>query len=610
MRRTTNSRLVIETALVKEGNAEVTLGWTHKSLTTSAGYLILRTMVIFEKEIDMSTVYYVFKPCVGLLLLVLFLGCTHGINITGEGDVISATGDRDCELNDAPCSFQIGGAYQETYTATPRPGWVFDSWDVCGQANDNVCRFSVPANVVEQYNGLTMPFTVAHFRRPIQPLFADNGDGTRNLPNTPAANEFAWIVEQLSNSTTSIADINTHFHPDALSAVSATEWQNFFQTLRSSVPNAQIIDMVTVTPNMVRAIIGDSNDPARGFFVTVNTSYPESLITGWSAQAFPQNGTQTLPVDAALNYEDVSEKFSSMAQNTSLLVAKIESNVCRARLDHNSRVPQPTGSIFKVWVLGALANAIDNGSISANARLPFLASEVVPAGSTINNISPGTQIPLSDMAALMMGRSDNTATDHLHELVGRTAIESILRPFNNRNRSGLTPFLSVNEQFQIFWGLTPTQANQYASANDADQRQILDDVIVPLGPVTTFLNNNENALRTSSWQASALDVCSAIAGLRRFDKQSDAFAIVDLAYGAEAVLTTVRNKWDRVWSKGGSLANANGNYVLTLSWLFESDDRGAYAVVFMANNEDGSAIELGPMFSLASRVAEILDETN
>ena len=538
------------------------------------------------------------------------IGCKHGIDIVGQGDVTSSTGERDCSKQEAPCGFDVSEDYIETYTANPSPGWLFDSWEVCGITNGNICQFVVPASIVEQYSDLTMPFTVAKFRLPIEPLFLTNGDGTVQLPDTPAANEFAWFLRQLNTGSTSVAEINAHIDTNYLDSIPASEWQSFFDTLRQSVPNAQVIDLISVTPNRVRAIVGDPADSSSGTLINLSSNYPSSGIKSLGASNFPQNLTNTASEDALLSLKQIANKFTAMADNTSLLVAKIDGNQCKPTIARKAKSPRPTGSIFKVWVLGALAQAIEDGVISASDELTFMSSEVVPAGAGINDTAPGTQIPLVDMAALMMGNSDNTATDHIHERVGRTRIEAVLPQFGNRNPSGLIPFLSTNEQFQVLWGLTPEEASDYAASGDSRQRDILQNIIEPLGAVTAFPYNNEDALRTSSWSASAMDVCQAYAGLRQFDNRSDAFSIIDFAFGSEVVFNTVRNKWDRVWSKGGSLANANGNYVFTLSWLFESDTRGAHVVVLMANNGDGRAIEGAPIFSMASRIAEILDETN
>ena len=108
--------------------------------------------------------------CTALLLL---QACSHPIEIEGEGDVTSASGTRNCLLED----FQAGldncsknhviGAYEETYYATARPGWFFDHWATYCQnaaAPNYDCTFNVPEATVQQFWGQTMPPLRAVFK--------------------------------------------------------------------------------------------------------------------------------------------------------------------------------------------------------------------------------------------------------------------------------------------------------------------------------------------------------------------------------------------------------------------------------------------------------------
>ncbi len=112
-------------------------------------------------------------PLVILIALTLS-GCRHPIEIIGEGDVTSASGDRDCLLEE----FQGGqpnctenmveDAYRETYYATPRPGYVFSAWgNYCSNPNGmEECGFNIPA----EYVGMGLeeaPPLVAYFRQEV-----------------------------------------------------------------------------------------------------------------------------------------------------------------------------------------------------------------------------------------------------------------------------------------------------------------------------------------------------------------------------------------------------------------------------------------------------------
>jgi len=94
----------------------------------------------------------------------LVTACSHPLEIVGEGDILSASGDRDCLLEDyragsKNCSQNaVGGDYSETYYAQARPGWSFDHWEnYCTEDANNFCTFTASSAVVQQYWGETMP---------------------------------------------------------------------------------------------------------------------------------------------------------------------------------------------------------------------------------------------------------------------------------------------------------------------------------------------------------------------------------------------------------------------------------------------------------------------
>jgi hypothetical protein len=101
--------------------------------------------------------------------VLLTLACSHPIEIVGDGDVTSASGTRNCYLEDFKagkenCSKNmVINAYQETYYATPRAGWKFDKWMNCQTAVGNKCSFNIPSDTVAKAWGETAPALVAVF---------------------------------------------------------------------------------------------------------------------------------------------------------------------------------------------------------------------------------------------------------------------------------------------------------------------------------------------------------------------------------------------------------------------------------------------------------------
>lgn len=110
--------------------------------------------------------------CVVLLLTVCFIGCSHPVDIEGNGDVLSASGERDCLLEDAPCTHLVVGNYQESYQALPREGYHFSHWRGC-RTLTGACAFDIDAQLVRQWWGATAP--------PLAAVFSPNGQVTASL---------------------------------------------------------------------------------------------------------------------------------------------------------------------------------------------------------------------------------------------------------------------------------------------------------------------------------------------------------------------------------------------------------------------------------------------
>lgn len=110
------------------------------------------------------------RVVVGVIALVA-AACSQPIEIVGEGDVRSASGERDCTHADheagAPACTEnlVVGAYDETYYGEPAPGWHFHRWvNYCAESPDNSCSFDVSADLVAQAWGQEVPPLVAIFR--------------------------------------------------------------------------------------------------------------------------------------------------------------------------------------------------------------------------------------------------------------------------------------------------------------------------------------------------------------------------------------------------------------------------------------------------------------
>lgn len=97
------------------------------------------------------------------LLLIWLSGCTHPIEIIGEGDIRSDSGDHDCLLEDLPCKAVAITEYVETYRPEARPGYQFAGWGNCPGTEGDACVFRVSADEVRKNWGKTAPPLIAKF---------------------------------------------------------------------------------------------------------------------------------------------------------------------------------------------------------------------------------------------------------------------------------------------------------------------------------------------------------------------------------------------------------------------------------------------------------------
>lgn len=106
-------------------------------------------------------------------MLFIIAACDHPIRIVGQGDVMSASGERNCLLEQFQASATnctkntVVTAYTETYYAVPRNGWMFSGWrNYCEDITDpnmTDCSFDIPGGAVFDAWGQTMPPLVAVF---------------------------------------------------------------------------------------------------------------------------------------------------------------------------------------------------------------------------------------------------------------------------------------------------------------------------------------------------------------------------------------------------------------------------------------------------------------
>ena len=441
----------------------------------------------------------------------------------------------------------------------------------------------------------------------IKPLFTAAG-GTFQLPPGPTANQVQWLMGELAvGETTSIAEINAHFDPSNLIATTAAQWKSFIDSLRISFPNAVIRDVVALTPVRATLVISSPAAPPPYGYMNIGAKYTGGqgiVLFGVSNYG----GTVQYPVDQTLTLTQAADKFATLSTSPGLFVGRINSaGQCSEIIGRNSASPRATASIFKLWILGGLGRAIALGAVKSADLVPMVASEIAPGG-TINSEPLNTPFPVRDLAKLMIGISDNTATDLMHQLLGRTFLNQVIVDFGVTQPDLLTPLLGISEQFHLFTSFDLPTALTYVNGTQAFKNQFLQNQIEPLGPSNGGAFANTTLYTDGSWRANSMDVCRAFGQMLRLPQGSEAIMTVDAAAGAGVAQPEVRNKWQRVWYKGGSLSSvANGFHVLTHAWMLQNAGKDPYVVIAMSNSVNGN-IDQFQVQSVTGRLLQLVYE--
>ena len=439
---------------------------------------------------------------------------------------------------------------------------------------------------------------------PIEPRFP-RVDGEFLLPDHPVTRQLEWLLDELQvGTTTTIAEVQQRFVP----GFDPQQMVDFIGALRTEFPNARILDVIGITPVAATVVIdGDSGPPATGFLQLQSQYSGDELVTFFQVSNF--FGSVQFPSDSTLNLEQAADRFMTLGSENALFVGYIDAaGECVGLVERSPDTPRALGSIFKTWILGAVGEAVTAGTVAVDDSV-FLSASERAAGGAINSEPLGTLFSVQDMATLMMGISDNTATDHLHELVGRGPVGDYVQDAGVSDPELLLPFLNISEQFHVFTRFNLSTALSYVNGTEVFQEVFLNSSIEPLGPSfpINFPFFHAELLTSGTWRATPRDICRTLGTLHATAEDFGAFDLVDEAMGAQAAQPGIRNQWARVWYKGGSLTSgASGDHVLTHAWLLENNEEfSPLVVVALANNPSGG-IDAFEIQSITSRLVELM----
>lgn len=395
------------------------------------------------------------------------------------------------------------------------------------------------------------------------------------VPDTPVGGQLEWLLQAASQLPIPTSAIDAHFAAPFLAQADPTK------------VNAVLAQMA-----------GDGSPTFVGLLPASTLASPSD-----SLQAVVAFGTTTVTVSMALdasgriagllfspyvpttldNWTAVDSSLATIAPGTGLVAARLgPSGACTPVHGLDASVARPTGSMFKLFVMGAVAGRIEAGAVQWHQELT-LTDALRSSGSGALQFSPaGTRLTVRQAADRMISQSDNTAADLLIHLVGRPAVEAQARAWSS-SAARDQPFLTTRELFVLKEVDYPVLADAYAALDPSERAAYLASTVDPrslepgaggwVGP---------RSIDSIEWLASPDDLCRAFAGLASQQRQAALAPIASVFSINQGGLGLDPRKWATVWFKGGSEPG-----VLTLGYLARRTDGTSDVVVAMA--EDPSA---------------------
>ena len=237
---------------------------------------------------------------------------------------------------------------------------------------------------------------------------------------------------------------------------------------------------------------------------------------------------------------------------------------CSPVVERASTELLPIGSAFKLYVLGAVVTMIEDGELGWDDPVEIRDElDSLPSGETQDDPA-GSTLSVRELATRMISISDNTATDHLVDLVGRDRVEEALVTLGHSDPAATTPMLTTREMFVI--KTDPDLLARYQAADAAARRALLDGEVAaaPL-PAVTDLPTGPTAVTTVEWFASPADVCRALVTLDDLAEQPGLEPIRDVLSDNSGAVTEA--DFERILFKGGSEPG-----VLFAGWLATRPD--------------------------------------
>jgi beta-lactamase class A len=274
-------------------------------------------------------------------------------------------------------------------------------------------------------------------------------------------------------------------------------------------------------------------------------------------------------------WSDIDAELTKSGARYSYQASKVTDGTCTKVAGSNLDDSLPLASIFKLYVLLAVADAVNAGTVDWNDQLTITKEAKAVGSAGLDDLPDGSLVSVRNAAQQMISASDNMATDLLMERLGPGAVERALVHAGHHDPASMTPFPTTHELFSVGWG-EPDLREQWQKASPQGRAQLLEQT--KYRPYEPDPNRTHVPASTygAEWYGSAADICRVHAALQS--------AAVGPAAPVRDILSAIpgidldKTQWSYVGAKGGNLPGD-----LTFSWYAVDRTGQPWVVSFQLN---------------------------
>ncbi len=400
------------------------------------------------------------------------------------------------------------------------------------------------------------------------------------VPTTPVGKQLSWLLGVASRLPLSTTEIKAHFDAAFRAQVSPSVLNEALESLGPPGSSVSLLELSNVEERSLVALLQIGASRYSTDLSVDSAGLIDGLLFKPAATSVPQSWSQ------------VEKQVSSVAPEVSFLAAKVTGNgTCSPVQTISAGTPRPLGSMFKLFVLGALAGAIREHHISWEQKLTVTAAVKVGGSGTLQDAADGTTLSVEQAAVKMISISDNTAADMLLGLVTRSAVEDQVRAWSSHPSLDI-PFLSVKELFALKYYDFPFMANHYLSLNPAQRAEYLVSTVDNVPTSAEVQAGTPRDINSIEWFASADDLCRALVGLAALEAEPGLSPLNQVLSTNNGGIGLSSKTWPRIWFKGGSEPG-----VLTLGYLARDVAGQSFVVIILSEDtskpvQESAAVEI------------------